>query len=128
MTIIERAVEVLQGFPRVSYEVTPGGVSVPARDEDGFSVFLVASGERISIWFDEGWHQEFAGQEQALRCFRQGLSGEVRLRVDSRGDYRHRWTTQVLRDDAWADVSTTGLLFFPFWRAKRTSYLRNVTG
>ncbi len=75
----------------------------------------------------EGWHAHFDATqiETALNCFAFGLSDTARLEVHSRGGRDYRWTLEVFEDGVWRPDSTTGLLFFRFWRMKTVRYLRN---
>lgn len=72
-----------------------------------------------------GWHEEFERPEEALECFAFGLSDQTRLCVVSRGGFDHKWTLESWDGTAWVPDSTTGLLFFPFWRRSATRHLRN---
>ncbi len=47
------------------------------------------------------------------------------MKVTYRGKSAHKWTLESLEDGQWVEDSTTGLLFFPFWRSERIEYRQN---
>ena len=93
--------------------------------ETSFTVGLSESREGYTVYF-EGWHEDVGSEEEALNLFAMGLSDSTRLRVTSRGAKDHCWTVETREGDSWATGSTTGLLFFPFWRRKAVRYLQNA--
>ena len=90
----------------------------------GFTVSIASNDEYCTVDF-EGWHKHFDTSQEALDCFAWGLSENCRVKVFSRGGKAHKWTAQSLENGVWSDVSTTGLLFFPFWRKVEISYAQN---
>lgn len=93
-------------------------------DSGGFPVALAVSGNEYVVSF-AGWHEHFTSPEEALNCFAFGLSEECRLKAHKRGDFAHRWTVESQKNGAWVEDSTTGLLFFPFWRRPEVTHLQN---
>ncbi len=74
----------------------------------------------------DAWHELFADPEHALECFAFGLSSTCRLRVHSRGSFEYKWTVEVKHGEAWVEDSTTGLIFYPFWRREQIRYRCNT--
>ena len=124
MTAVERLVEALQKHPEVPYSVEADWITVPAPSPTGFSVALSSGPEGFTVYFD-GWHEEFTSEVGALNCFALGLSEQCRLKVYRRGNTDYRWTLEYRAGQQWAEGSTTGLLFFPFWRNRVTMYRQN---
>jgi hypothetical protein len=127
-------------IPRIADQLRDRHPSLPVRVEretlivdpaglGGFSVWFHDCGAKYIVGFD-GWHEHFGSEQEALDCFAFGLGGDCRLKVAYRGDFPYRWTLEVNENGAWREESTTGLLFFPFWRRSRILYLMNrpVTG
>jgi hypothetical protein len=124
MGAIERTEERLQLHADLHYEVVARTITVQPSTANGFAVALTeGSGEWI-VAFD-GWHEHFEFEDEALRCFGFGLSDLCRLRIDYRGAAPYRWTLQAKTDGIWREDSTTGLLWFPFWRRWRVEYRQN---
>lgn len=119
-------VEKLRAHPELHAETTTDSVVVKARGPEGFDVAFLCDGDGYTVGF-AGWHETFgfAHAQDALNCFAFGLGGHARLRVDRRGDMDYRWTLESFEDGAWRTDSTTCLLFFPYWRRRRTRHLRN---
>ena len=113
-------------FRPVPFETGEHDIRVMPADDSGFEVNLVRVGDEgeCEVYFD-AWHEVFDSEEEAVRYFLSGLSGECRIRVDSRGGFDHKWTLEAKHGDAWVAYSTTGTLFFPFWRKKEVRYLQN---
>ena len=123
MKIIAEIKERLKQYPELSVEEDSNGISVTP--EGGFTVWAADHGNSYIIGF-EGWHEEFKEPDEALNCFAWGLSNECRLKIISRGGKPHKWTVQSLENGQWVGESTTGLLFFQFWRKKTISYKQNA--
>ena len=119
--------EKLRGYPQLPVEDVGNAITVKAVAAEGFDVSL-HSGDGEYIVCMAGWHAHFDSTQidTALNCFALGLSDAARLLVHSHGGRDHRWTLETYEDDAWRADSTTGLLFFPFWRSKTVRYLRNA--
>jgi len=94
------------------------------REGDGFDVWLYPAHNQWIVGYD-GWHEHFASVEQAMACFLDAFSGELRLRVSLRGRHAHSWTLEARNGETWRPVSTTGRLFFAFWRRRRIEYRQN---
>ena len=104
------------------YTEANGTITVHPRASTGFEVSI---SEDLTVGYD-GWHERFDAPEQALECFAFAFSDQCRLKVTYRGNFAHKWTLESLVDGRWVEDSTTGLLFFPFWRAKRVEYRQNA--
>lgn len=91
---------------------------------NGFGVSLTQLAVGYIVGYD-GWHEHFDLGEDALNCFGFGLSDKCRLKVVQAGGYAYKWTVESFEDDHWVTGSTTGLLFFPFWRHRQTTCLSN---
>lgn len=107
--------------PDLRYAEPAGMIVVPASAPNGFDVSI---SEDLRVGYD-GWHEHFGTPDEAIECFALGLSNRCRLRVTYRGDSACKWTLELLEDGCWVEGSTTGLLFFPFWRAPRVEYRQN---
>lgn len=92
--------------------------------QGGFTVSIASNDEYYSVDF-EGWHENFESPVEALECFAWGLSVECRVKVFSRGGKPHKWVAQSFDSGEWNDVSTTGLLFYAFWKKESVSYMQN---
>ena len=103
------------------YTEANGTIVVHAPTPNGFDVSI---SENLVVAYD-GWHEHFDTPEKALECFAFGLSDQCRLKVSYRGKFDHKWTLESLEDGQWVEDSTTGLLFFPFWRGERIEYRQN---
>jgi hypothetical protein len=125
MSAIERIIERLQRHPDLVYRVTGRTVTVDPPTAEGFAVSLTEGTDEWVVGFD-GWHEHFTSEDEALNCFAFGLSDRCRLRVHRRGSFPYRWTVEERTDDGWREDSTTGLLFFPFWRRSRVEYRQNA--
>lgn len=119
--------EKLLKYPQLS--VVDGGdrITVEAQTPDGFDVSFDAGGDEYTVSM-AGWHAHFDPSQidTALNCFAFGLSDAARLKVHSRGGRDYCWTLEAFEDGEWRPDSTTGQLFFRFWRRKTVRYLRNA--
>ena len=128
MTAIDEIREKLAAkHPELSYEVEDHRICVSAPTPNGFDVSLTEGDGQYVVAFD-AWHEHFDSKQTALNCFASGFSDLYRLKVSLRGDYPYKWTLEYLDDGTWTEVSTTGLIFFPFWRKRRVEYLSNRIG
>ena len=114
----------LKSYPNVRNEEDADSIRVRPIDESGFEVSLYHKPTVYTVTF-EGWHEDFSSPEEALECFAFGLSDECRLKVTMRGHVAQRWTLEPRKGESWIEESTTGLIFFPFWRRSRIIYKRN---
>lgn len=119
--------EKLLKYPQLS--VVDGGdrITVEAQTPDGYAVSFYAGSDEYTVHM-EGWHAHFDPSQidTALNCFAFGLSDVARLKVHSRGGRDYCWTLEAFEDGEWRTDSTTGQLFFRFWRRKTVRYLRNA--
>jgi len=81
--------------------------------------------DHYTVYFDGGWHEDFATHEEAINCVGFGLSSSCRLAVTYRGSFACRWAVQSNQGGEWKTDSVTGLLIFPFWRRPRVVYKQN---
>jgi len=107
--------------PTLRYTESNGSIVVHAPMPGGFEVSI---NEGLVVGYD-GWHEQFDAEDKALDCFAFGFSDQCRLKVTLRGKLAYKWTLESLVDGTWDEESTTGLLFFPFWRAARIEYRQN---
>jgi hypothetical protein len=124
MNIIDKITEKLNKYPDVAYELEDKTIKVLPCTGDGFEVSLSILNSGFVINFD-GWHEEIEMEEDALNWFAFGLCEDCRLKVISRGSYDYKWVVERRTDTGWKFHNLIGLLFFPFWRAKRERYLQN---
>jgi hypothetical protein len=124
MNVIESIRQKLQRYPEMRFDETPASMTVHPLTPYGFPVGLYKHGNGFTVNF-AGWHEEFASETEAIKCFEFGLSEQCRLRVFSRGAFDYRWIVEHLRDGAWQADTETGLLFFPFWLRRKARVLQN---
>ena len=112
--------------PDLEYEVEENTICVKPKNGNGFEVWFSDDGHEYTVGY-EGWHQHFQTSEleEALDCFAFGFSDECRLKVVQRGSKTYKWQMQSLNNGKWVTFSTTGLIFSPFWRKAKISYLSN---
>jgi len=104
-------------------EERPESVQMFARELE-IAIRAVTEDEFI-VSFD-GWHEHFKSQVDALNCFALGLTDQCRLKVFRRGRTDYRWTLEYRTEGGWKEDSTTGFLFFPFWRKCEILYRQNA--
>jgi hypothetical protein len=114
----------LSNYPNVQYSERHNYLEVHPADPSGFLVGLEISSGGYRVFF-EGWHEEFASEEEALNCVVFGLSSKCRLAVMFRGNKPTKWTVEGFQDGAWTSDSVTGLFLQPFWRSARIEYFQN---
>lgn len=125
MNLIEQIKTRLSKYPEARYESNASSITVLPISAEGFSVGLTINpGNGFTVSF-EGWHEEFEDAEEALNVFAWGLSDECRLCEYRRGRFPYKWTVEYWEDGEWTQQSTTGLIFFPFWRKVEAHYLQN---
>ena len=122
--LISRMKEKLQKYPNVTHTEKEGRLEIPAQTPTGFRVWIHERNGDITVGF-EGWHEEFADEEAALKCFAFGLSTACRLRVFRCLSTDYKWQVLVQKDGQWIAVSETGLLFPTFWLPKKQRDLHN---
>ena len=126
MGAIGRIMEGLRDRADLPYRVSGRTITVDSVSPQGFSVWLTEGRGESIVGFD-GWHEHFDSEDEAFNCFAYGLSDQGRLKVEYRGNLPHRWTLEERTELGWQEVSTTGLLFVPFWRRPRIEYRQNGT-
>lgn len=125
MNAIELIKEKLQKNPHIKYEEGSKSIRILPATQDGFSVSLHLDSNGITIYYDDGWHETFQKEDEALDCFSFGLSENCRLKVTTRGNFRHQWQVQALVSGSWETDSETGLLLFPFWKKPNVNFFQN---
>jgi hypothetical protein len=111
-------------YPKARYIEEPTSIEVQPEDESGFPVSLHVNDDSFTVHF-AGWHEHFDSQDEALNCFVFGLSEACRLQVVYRGSTPTKWILEHQSEGSWIKDSETGLIFFPFWRARRIVHLQN---
>lgn len=102
------------------------GVTVKSSGPDGFDITVMAEDGLYILQFDN-WTEEFLTEEPALRTFAAALAGEARLRVDTLGGRRWRWTLEIRdRDGQWRPESTIGHVTWRLWGRQASLHLRNA--
>jgi hypothetical protein len=124
MNVIEEVKTRLSKYPDTRYSETPESIEIHPANDSGFSVGLMVSGGRYTVWF-EGWHEEFESSAEALNCFAFGLSEACRLAVTYRGETAVKWVVESRRDGTWVADSEVGLLVAPFWRRATVTRKQN---
>lgn len=125
MDVFKRIHERLLAYPELNVQAGSLQIVVDAPSADGFEVSLMIVDGEYTVGY-AGWHEHFQSADEAIACFFYGLFGDCRLKVVLRGADEYRWSLENRRGSEWNMVSVTGLLFFPFWRRKRTVYRRNA--
>jgi hypothetical protein len=121
---IQKLKEKLDNYPQIKYEVEENSITVFPNQETGFPVSLCVAQNRFTVSF-KGWHEELNNEEEALNCFRFGLSNKCRLKVLSKGKFEYKWILEHKKENDWLQDSETGILIFPFWMKKSISYFQN---
>ena len=123
MNVIELAREFLKAqYPDLRYTDSDHTIVVPAQKPNGFDVTI---SDELIVAYD-CWHEHLDSTDQTLKCFAFGFSTKCRLKVAYRGRFAYKWTVEALaKEGEWIEDSTTGLIFFPFWRKNRFVYLQN---
>lgn len=125
MSAIQQIIDRLRRRADLHYHVSGRTITVSPPSSRGFTVWLTEAPGEWTVGFD-GWHEHFKSEEEALSCFAFGLSDRCRLQVRYRGSFPCRWTLEERTEDHWREVSTVGLLLFPFWRRLRIEYRQNT--
>ena len=126
VTPIAKLKKRLEKHPHIRFEESEHQIEILPESETGFGITLLDEGFQCTVTFDGGWHDHFTDPEEAIECVGFGLSELCRLRIDMRGDFPQRWIVEYLDDDTWHEESTTGLVFFPYWRKMTTLYRQNT--
>ena len=117
--------EMCKKYSGIKYNKDSNSIIILPATSKGFSVcYNFKNGTHYVSFL--GWHEEFYSEKEAFNCFVLGLSNECRLKVQSKGDFQYGWTLEAKNEKGnWEEDSTTGLLFFPFWRKTTTVILQN---
>lgn len=124
MDAIQEIKEKLARYPTARYTESATSIEVHPEDETGFSVGLHLEDGSFAVHF-EGWHEHFDSKDEALHCFAFGLSRACRLCVVYRGSTPTRWIVESQQEGSWVRDSATGLVLYPFWRARRLVHKQN---
>lgn len=124
MDILSEIEKRLMKYPHVKFSREANGLTIRSPNDNGFDISLFVT-DCYEVNF-EGWHEEFKEPEEALDCIAFGLSAECRLRVFRRGEMDYKWTLESKSDSGWQEESTTGLIFYPFWRQASQRFLQNA--
>ena len=122
--MIREVKEKLAKYPAARYTESPTSIEVHPQDDSGFSVSLHLENSSFTVHF-EGWHEQFDSKDEALSCFAFGLSMGCRLCVVYRGSTPTKWIVESRQNESWVQDSETGLIFVPFWRARRLVHKQN---
>ncbi len=114
----------LHKHPEIRFEENKDSIRVLPQSDSGFAVEIFEANEGYLVCYG-GWHEEVDEPTKALQCFTFGLSDHCRLRVKMRGKFPQKWTLEYLQQEEWLEDSTTGMLFFPFWRKAEIVYFQN---
>ncbi len=125
MGFLDRVKQQLSRYEGLHFEESEGGIDIAPASPSGFSL-RVEGGDGFFLVGYEAWHEHFDSEDEALRCLAFGLSLDCRLKVVKRSGKAYRWTVEVQEEGEWKGFSTTGLIFFPFWRPRSTVFLSNA--
>jgi len=114
------------GKTQAEYRLAENRLRVSPNRPDGFETVIRRAGdEGYEVYLDD-WHEFFESYEEASRCFLFALSGRCRIKRMLKGTFPFRWTLEALTgSQLWEEESTTGLLFYPFWRRTKVTHLQN---
>lgn len=116
----------LSQYPGRPIEETPDSITVVPPNERGFPVSLHVHDSKdreFAVCFD-AWHEEFSTAEEALKCFRFGLTEGCRLKARTSWFFR-LYTLECQQDGKWIEESTTGYPYFPFLNKRKVEYFQN---
>lgn len=125
MEVLDEIRARLRGHPLLRIQERPNQLLIEPPSADGFTVSILCEDGEYTVGYD-GWHEIFQSHEEAINCFLYGLFGDGRLRVVIRGSYECGWSLERRQGLEWQEVSSTSLIFTPFWRRKRIVYRRNA--
>ena len=116
----------IEQYPGRPIEETPDSITVVPPNERGFPVSLHVHDSKdreFAVCFD-AWHEEFSTAEEALKCFRFGLTEGCRLKARTSWFFR-LYTLECQQDGKWIEESTTGYPYFPFLNKRKVEYFQN---
>ena len=122
---IDQLVAKLASYPDANVTRADNSISIRPPGAAGFTVELLVGADGYTVFYDDGWHEEFDTEDEAINCVGFGLSSSCRLAVTYRGRTPCRWAVQSRQGADWTTDSVTGLLIFPFWRRPRLVYKQN---
>ncbi len=122
--VISRIREKLLKYPHVAYTTAEGSLEIPALSPTGFKVWIREHEGQHAVGF-EGWHEEFADADTALKCFGFGLSPACRLRVFRCLGTDYKWQVLSQVDGEWVIDSEVSLIFPTLFLPKKQRDLRN---
>ena len=111
--------------PRTQYQITNTFLRVAPNNLNGVEVILRKISDMTYEVSLDGWHEPFWNYEEARKCFLSVLTGRFRIKRLRKGDFPFCWTLEHFAESQWRVVSTTRLLFYPFWRRTTVEYLQN---
>ncbi|MEZ5854849.1 MAG: hypothetical protein R3D67_08935 [Hyphomicrobiaceae bacterium] len=104
---------------------TPTGIVVGAAGADGFDIALTVVDGQFVLSFDR-WEETFGDADYVKSLFAAALRGDARLRVDTLGGKRWRWTLECRRNgEDWIAESSMGVPIWRFWGKPDVIFLRN---
>ncbi|HVZ94231.1 MAG TPA: hypothetical protein VG797_06950 [Phycisphaerales bacterium] len=95
-----------------------------APSPDGFGFGWTSYRDEIVVHW-EGDHNHFMDRSAAIGCILWALTHRARVGIKLRGSNPVGWQSQVHDGNEWRSVSTTSLLFSPFWLPRGFMYLQN---
>lgn len=118
--------ETLRRHPELAYSAGPGWVRVEPPGAGGFAVELRRAGDGWTVFLGAaGFHKTFTSPEEVLDFIGWCYSGAARVREVWRGRSPQKAVLEAYEHGGWRAVSETGLIFAPFWRARREVVLEN---
>jgi len=115
----------LHNHPEVTLGEDRNYICAIPKSDEGFNVSLLNDGMGFTVTYGEGWHDHLVSSVDALNCFGFGLSDRCRLKTTLAGTFAYKWAVEYLEEEEWIEDSTTGLIFFPYWRKKHIFYKQN---
>jgi hypothetical protein len=122
MNVIEQIKQKLKKYPEIRLKHIDN--TLETFPEGGFKVWITEWEQNCTVGYG-AWHEEFSNKNDALEYFVFGLSCECRLKVYKKANFEYKWIAQQLNNECWYNISTTGMLFFPFWCKTKVQYLQN---
>ena len=113
----------------LKWQKTETSLRIEAIDYTGFAVTLYKTDDGWGVALGEhGFHDHFdQADDDPLEFVAWCYSGSSRLREIRYGSVVGRTILEIAIDEEWHKVSTTGLIFFPFWRKPTQRILQNPT-
>jgi hypothetical protein len=111
----------------LKWQKTATSLRIEAINTTGFTVTLWKTDDGWGVALgDHGFHEHFdEPDDDPLEFIAWCYSGLSRLREIRYGTVVGRTVLERLEGDEYHVVSTTGLIFFPFWRKRSESLLQN---